>query len=92
MCLPSLMRQVPKSGSIVALLIVFNFIQRYSPPLTGGIPGENEGVKPHGFRAVWQVGFMCCCVQLVIMFLLLSHCKKALSCSGWIDLLQSARV
>jgi hypothetical protein len=47
MCLPSLMRQVPKSGSIVALLIVFNFIQRYSPPLTGVIAGENEGVKPH---------------------------------------------
>ena len=40
MCLPSLMRQVPKSGSIVALLIVFDFIQWYSPPLTGIIPGE----------------------------------------------------
>ena len=58
MCLPSLMRQVPKSGSIVALLIVFNFIQRYSPPLTGVIAGENEGVKPHGSCAVYPFDFM----------------------------------
>ena len=58
MCLPSLMRQVPKSGSIVALLIVFDFIQRYSPPLTGVIAGENKGVNPHGFRAVYPFGFM----------------------------------
>ena len=63
MCLPSLMRQVPKSGSIVALLIVFNFIQRYSPPLTGVIAGGNKGVKPHGLSAVLQVGFMCCRLQ-----------------------------
>ncbi len=62
------MRQVPKSGSIVALLIVFDFIQRYSPPLTGVIAGENEGVKPHVFRAVIPFVFMSRIFQLVIVF------------------------
>jgi hypothetical protein len=59
MCLPSLMRQVPKSGSIVALLIVFNFILRYSPPLTGVIAGENEGVKTRRDYVVVRVSIMC---------------------------------
>ncbi len=43
---------------LIALLIVFNFIQRYSPPLTGVIAGGNEGVKPLGFKAVLPFGFM----------------------------------
>ena len=47
------------TGFLVALLIVFNFIQRYSPPLTGVIAGENKGAKPHGFSAVYPFGFMC---------------------------------
>ena len=42
----------------VALLIVFDFIQRYAPPLTGVIAGENEGVNMHVIRAVLWGGFM----------------------------------
>ena len=42
----------------VALLIVFDFIHRYSPPLTGVIAGENEGVNMHVIRAVLWGGFM----------------------------------
>ena len=68
MCLPSLMRQVPKSGSIVALLIVFNFIQRYclnkfgrhtTLPLTGCIASGSDKVKPHVLSAVYTFGLMC---------------------------------
>ena len=69
MCLPSLMRQVAVAVFRIALLIVFDFIQRYSPPLTGVIAGENKGVNPHGFRAVYPFGFMCCCDQLAVVFI-----------------------
>ena len=58
-CLPSLTRQVSISRFFVALLIVSNYIQRYSLPLTGAIAGENKGVKPHGLSAVLWGRFMC---------------------------------
>ena len=76
---------------LVALLTVFDFIQRYcrpsrrhtTLPLTECIPGENKGVKPHGLNAVYPFGVMCWCGQLVFMYLLLSHSKKVVSCRGW---------
>ena len=50
----------PDEASIrIPLLIVSNYIQRYSPPLTGVIAGENKGVIPHVLRAVWRFGVMC---------------------------------
>jgi len=55
---------------LVALLIAFGCFQRYSPPLTGCIAGENKGVKPHLFRAVYPFGFMCYLVQEYAVYIL----------------------
>ena len=35
--------EISVAGFLVALLIVFNFIQRYSPPLWGSLPVETKG-------------------------------------------------
>ena len=51
--------EITVAGFLIALLIVFNFIQRYSPPLTGVIPGENEGVKTRRDYVVVRVSIMC---------------------------------
>ena len=61
----------------IALLIVFNLIQRYclnkpgrhtTRPLTGGIAGGNKGVEPHGLSAVYHdvSMFLLCHLTVVI--------------------------
>ena len=55
--------EVAEAGFLVSLLIVFDYIQWYSLPFTGCIPGENKEMKPPLFRAVYPFGFMCWTVQ-----------------------------
>ena len=43
---------------LIALLIVFNFIQRYSPPLTGVFAGGIRRVKTRRDYAVVRVSIM----------------------------------
>ena len=47
------------TGFLVAFLAECKAIQRCSYFLTGYFNSETEGVKPHGFRAVYPFGFMC---------------------------------
>ena len=70
----------------VALLIVFDSIQRYSPPLTGVMPGGNGVVKPHGFCVVYPFGFMCEVSQLPILL----NLGVSLSVSGRDSIIESS--
>ena len=60
---------IANAGFLIALLIAFGCFQRYSPPLTGCIAGENKGVKPHGLNAVYPFGFMCRVCQFIHSFI-----------------------
>ena len=52
------------TGPLIAFLAECDAIHRCSYFLTGYFTSENEGVKPHGFRAVYPFGFMCYWRQL----------------------------